>query len=238
MNATYLPLSGEWYVSLKAANLGSNSTFLVSFLVSDSNLSKITPSIQTAVPSMILGNQEVSQGVIKLAGKYACLNQSPVNAYWFIDPYAPGSISSLVNATSIERGLGGKANVTIKIVYGAATQHIGQGYGLGNAQLLGQYVLCASQQPNFRSFASNLNSLYSGSYVPRSALTNVANVSGLNYTALNSCVGNTTQEINAQELLANYYNITQTPLVIVNCEYLSIPQTALRAFCYVSNSLC
>jgi hypothetical protein len=238
MNATYLPQGGEWYVSMKAANLGTNSTFLVSFLVNDANLSRVTPSIQSAIPSTISGNREVSQGVIKLAGKYACLSQSPVNTYWFIDPYAPGSIKSLLNATSIQGKLGRNVNVTVKVLYGAAAQHIGQGYGTANAQLLGQYVLCASQQPNFRSFASNLNSLYSGSYVPGPALANVANVSSLNYSAIRSCVSNSTQEINAQALLAGYFNITQTPLVIVNCEYLAIPQTASRALCYASNSLC
>lgn len=238
MNVTYLPHAGSWYASLKAANLGSNSPFTVSFVLNDSNLSKVVPLIQAAIPSTISNNQEVAQGVISLSGKYACLGQFPVSGYWFIDPYASGSIGSLINATSIQARLGSKANITVKIVYSASTQHISQGYGAANAQLLGQYIYCASQQPNFRSFASNLNSLYAGSYVPGPVLSNVANVSGLNYPALTSCIGSSGQAINAQALLASYYNITQTPLVVVNCEYLAIPQTASRAFCYANSMLC
>ena len=117
-------------------------------------------------------------------------------------------------------------------------ERIGQGYGTANSQLLGQYIFCASQQPNFRSFASNLNSLYSGSYVPGPVLSNVANFSGLNYPALTSCIGSSMSAINAQALLASYYNITQTPLVVVNCQYLAIPQTAPKAFCYNNSTMC
>ncbi len=238
MSETYLPGSGDWYVSLKARNPVSNQAFLVSFLISDSNLSRATPTIQVAMPSSVSSNYVAAAGTVKLANKYACSTQSPMSVYWFLDPYAPGSIRSLVNATSIEGRLGGRVNLTVKIVNGPDTQSMSSAFGSNNALVLGRYVFCAAQQANFRSFASNLNALYSGSYVQPSTLAGLANVSRLNYSALNSCLGSAAQVINNQALLASYYSVTQTPSVVVDCEYQALPQTAAEALCYANSTLC
>jgi hypothetical protein len=238
ISETYLPKSGSWYIGMRATNPASSQTFLLSFIVSDSNVSKITPSTQVALPSAISNNYVASLGTIRLSGKYACSVQSPMSVYWFVDPYAPGSIRSLVNATALERKFGGSINVTVRIINGPSTENMAGAYGTGNALMLGRYVFCASQQPNFRNFTSNLNSLYSGSYILPSTLAGLANVSKLNYSALNSCIGSADSVINNQALLANYYNVTQTPSVVVDCEYQALPQTAAEALCYANGNLC
>lgn len=222
--ATYLPQSGNWYVSLKARNPANGVSFAVSFSVSDSDLSKVTPLMQMAIPSAISNNRVVSLGTVKLSGKDACGAQSPMSVYWFMDPYAQGSISSLANATSLESRLGSKVNVTVKIFNGPSTRAISAAFGSGNALTLGRYVFCASRQPRFASFVSNLGSVYSGSYVQPSTLSGIANVSGLDYPSLSSCLEDAPQIINNQAILASYYNITQTPVVVVNCEYEALPR--------------
>jgi hypothetical protein len=237
-SAVYLPQSGEWYVSLKARNPESGAPFLVSFLVSDADLSKVTPSMQMAIPSAISKNRVVSLGTVQLAGKYACNPQSPMSVYWFMDPYATGSIASLANATSLESRLGSKANLTVKIFNGPSTQAMSAAFGAGNALTLGRYVFCASQQPNFKNFAADLESLYTGSYVQPSTLAGIANVSGLDHATLDTCLETAPQIINNQAVLASYYNITQTPSVVVDCEYGSLPQTAAESVCYANSTLC
>jgi hypothetical protein len=239
MNATYLPSSKNWYVSLKARNFGSNLTFGLSFMISDVNTSKVTPMIQSAVPSQILDNSVVSQGVIQINGKFSCTTTpSPTRVYWFIDPYATGSVTSLLNASSITGKLGNKVNVTMKVIFSSDTQRIGASYGLLNAEYLGEYIYCASQQRNFSAFASNLNSVYASSYVPQSVLSNIANFSKLDSVQLNSCLANATQVLNTQSLLSKYYSISQTPVEVVDCRYMSIPQTVQKALCYANTSLC
>ncbi len=238
ISETYLPKSGDWYVGMNARNPTSNQAFLVSFIVNDSNLSRITPAAQVAAPSSLSDNYVASLGTVKLAGKYVCSVPAPVSVYWFVDPYASGSIRSLVNATALESRFGGRINVTVRIINGPSTESMANQFGAGNALALGWYLFCASQQPGFRNFTSNLNSLYSGSYVQPSTLAGLANVSRLNYSAMNSCIGSASQVINNQALLASYYNVTQTPSVVVDCEYQALPQTASEALCYADSTLC
>ena len=238
ISETYLPQSGEWYVGLKATNPANNQAFTVSFLVNDSNITKATPQTQVAAPSSVSKNYVISQGAVRLAGKYVCSEQAPMSVYWFVDPYSPGSIRSLANATALEGRLSGSVNVTVKIINGPSTEGMAGAFGTDNALTLGRYVFCASQQPNFRNFTSDLNSLYSGSYIQPSTLAGLANVSRLNYTSLSACIGNATQVINNQALLASYYNVTQTPSVVVDCAYQALPQTAAAALCYANSTLC
>jgi hypothetical protein len=238
MNLTYMNTSRSWYVHLTARNPGNNITFAVAFLINDLDTTKVIPLLQAAMPSQVGNNTVIAQGVVQLGGKYACLTSSPMQIYWFIDPYAVGSVRSLLNVTNLETRLGNKVNLTVKIHFYSDTQNIASSFGLFNAQYLGKYIFCASQQKNFSSFVSNLNSLYSGTYMPQGVLSNIANISKLDFPELSNCVNASTQTLNTQSLLAQYYNITQTPIVVVNCHYMALPQTVHEALCYAENSLC
>ncbi len=239
LNAIYLQASKSWYVSLKAKNPNGNLTFTFAFLINDVNTSQITPLLQTVAPSKISNNTVVSTGVVQLSSKYvSCLTPSPIQVYWFIDPYALGAVKSLLNASNIMQQYGSQVNLTMKISAGSDTQRVGSQVGLANALYLSKYVLCASQQQNFTSFATNLNQAYSNGYVPQNTLISIANLSKLNNVQLNQCLSTSGQAINSQALLVQYYNITQTPLAVVNCHYLAIPQTVKQALCYVNSSLC
>ncbi|MCL5239706.1 MAG: DsbA family protein [Candidatus Marsarchaeota archaeon] len=238
MHVSYLPDSGAWYVQLMAKNLVNNVAFSLAFQINDTNTSKVTPLLQTALPSQISNNSVVSSGVVALAGKYACTNTSPTQVYWFIDPYDVGAVHSLLNASNIERMYGSNVNLTVKIVIGSATQRIGSQVGLVNALYLSKYAFCASQQSNFGKFASALDAAYSGQYMSQNSLASIAEGAGLNSTQLDSCITSSSSVLNTQALLAQYYNITFTPAVVVNCHYLALPQTAREALCYTNSTLC
>ena len=238
MQVSYLPASKSWYVHLAAKNIADNFAFSLAFAINDLNTSEVTPLIQAEMPSQISNNSVVSTGVVSIGGRYACINQKPTSVYWFIDPYAVGAVRSLLNASSIKELYGNNVNLTLKIVIGADTQRIGSQVGLFNALYLSKYVLCASQQSGFGAFASKLNSLYTGAYVSNDTLASIANQAGLNYTQLNSCISTSASQLNAQALLAQYYNITSTPIAVVDCRYLAIPQTVREALCYANPSLC
>ena len=238
INASYSPSSGEWYVVVPIKNPISNSTFYASFEIYDKNLTLARSYIQTISPNKILSYQVVYPGVIAVPGKFACNIASPVKVFWFIDPYAPGSIYSLEQILKLENEFGSNVNVSVKILFGAYTDLIGSRYGVFNAQELGKYILCASEQKNFSNFVINLNALYSNNYMNNQTLYTIAKYSGLNMSILNSCILNSTTLINRQTLLAEYYNITATPAVIVNCKYLTLPQTAANGVCFTNETLC
>jgi hypothetical protein len=202
------------------------------------NTSQLTPFLQTVRPSKLSNNSVVASGVVQLGGKYACITQAPTDVYWFIDPYAFGSVQSLLNASEIRQLYGNRVNLTVKIILGDDTQRIGSSVGLFNAAYLSKYVLCASQQRNFSAFTARLNSAYNSSYLSQSVLAGISNSSKLDYAQLNQCLASSSTEINVQSLLAQYYNITQTPIAIVNCHYLALPQTVRQALCYTNSTLC
>ncbi|MGI0141444.1 MAG: DsbA family protein [Candidatus Micrarchaeales archaeon] len=239
MTADYIPASKEWLATVPVMNPLTGNSFSASFLLQDSNLSLINPYLQTSTTSKIFSDYVVSQGVVRLSGKVSCLQQSPIQQYWFIDPYAPGSIQSLANFTSLQQKYSSKVNQSIKIVFGSASLGIAsQIDNVNNTQALGKYIFCASSQSNFTRFTSNLESIYANSYVSPALLSQAANQSRLNIPELNTCLANATTDLNAQVLLAQYYNITATPSVITDCIYQSIPQTAGKADCYANSTIC
>jgi len=237
-SVAYVPSTRQWLVQVPAVNPVNNEVFTMAFSINDSNISKVLPLMQTAIPSQITKNRVVANGVIRLYGKYPCSTQTPLNVYWFIDPYAPGAVKSLLNLTKLNALFNGKINTSIKIFTTQYTLSVARTYGLSNAEELGKYIFCASLQKNFTNFVYNLNSVYANAYVPQQELATIANESKLNSTLLNSCIANASTKINAQALLAQYYNITQTPMVVVDCKYMSIPQTTKNAVCYANSTIC
>ncbi len=239
-NATayYIPQTKEWYVSVPAHLPGQNRTAHYSLLVYDSNLTAQTAFSQTPLPSQVLNDQVVADGVIKLYGKYACPASNQTSIFWFIDPYGPGVVTSLENITGIEARYGNRVNITVKILSGYYTNVIANSYGMPNAQELGKYLFCTSKQKNFSVFAQNIESAYGSSYMSGQLLRTIANYSRLNVTELNACISNSTATLNEQALLAQYYNVTSTPIAIVNCEYEALPQTVDSALCYSNPSFC
>ncbi len=234
----YLPYSKAWLSRISGYNPATNQSFYFAAMINDTNNSKFIPFVEVTKPTNLTKNSVVSTGVVKLAGKYACTIQKPTQVLWFIDPYSPGAISSLSNAIAIEKRFNSSVNLTLKMLYTQASVKVANAYGLAEAQALSGYLFCASLQPNFSRFSEDLNSLYTGSYVSSQTLGIISNQTGLNYTAMSSCLNSYPQVFERQNLLSNYYNITTSPIVVTNCDYMSLPQTAEEAVCYSNSSLC
>ncbi len=237
-NVSYMAGTRQWYASIPyTAPLGSN-TYTLGILMDDPNLSTFSTFVQAAgQPPSVSMNYVAAPGVIKLADHASC-GGNATQIYWFIDPYAPGSVQSLVNATRLQAAYGSRANLSVKILFTQYSQRIVNTYGLNNTLNLGKYILCGSVQKNFTGFARALNASYSGTYMPQYVLLGIASSSGFNMSSLNSCIASSQSVINAQAVQASYYNVTSPTAVVTDCQYLSIPQTAEKAACYSNNSLC
>ncbi len=235
---SFLPASKEWLAVVPVINPATGNVFSTSFLLYDSNLSLVNPYVQTVKTSQVLSDYVVSQGVVRLSNKAVCAKGNPLPIYWFLDPYSPGSISSLSNLTSLEVKYGSKLNLSIAILFGSESQRIASTYGENGTRALGDYLFCSSQQKNFSNFVTIINAVYSGSYVSPSLLSSLANQSKLNMQELGGCILNSTNFINHQALLAQYYNITITPSIVTDCVYGSIPQTEQNAICFANSSIC
>ncbi len=238
VNVSYAPITKQWYVSVPYTGPVNGKSYLFTISIDDLNTSDFTPFVQAIRPRSVSNDYVISKGVVKLSGATSCQTGNSTPVYWFIDPYAPGSMQSLQNLTSLQSRFGSRVNVTLKILYAQASQAIAATYGLNNTMQLGKYLLCASGQRNFTPFVRAVNATYQGTYVPAYQLQTLAGESGLNVTSLDSCVSSSQQAINAQAVQAKYYNITSSAAVLTDCEYLSIPQTAQDSVCYANPSAC
>jgi hypothetical protein len=238
INATYIPASRSWYVSMPSTNPLNNQTFYVATIINDTNTNRYTPLYQLPRPSILSQNRVVADGVIQLAGKSACISKSPLSTYWFLDPYSTGSIAALTRLFTIQNTFGNKINYSVKILFGNATYRIAAQVGLGNAEALGDYVYCASKDSAYEKFIYALNSSFDGDYESSNTLAFIAQGSGINTTNLDSCINSSANALEGQALIANYYNISYNPVIVTNCEYLSLPQTVDKAICYANSTLC
>ncbi|MDE1834247.1 MAG: hypothetical protein KGH64_02830, partial [Candidatus Micrarchaeota archaeon] len=240
INASYLPVTKQWYVSIPYKTPYTSNTYLFGVLISDANPSSFATFVQELPPGNLTNNYVVAPGVIKLYSQTQCSTTSPLQVYWFIDPYAPGSIPSLVNESNLQSSLGSKANFSVKILYTSYSQKITNTYGLNNTVALGDYIECGSLQRNFTGFVKALNASYSGTYMPSYILSGIAGNSGFNMSSLNSCISAASSPVVrlAQHDQAQRFNVTSPSAVVTDCQYLSIPQTAHQAICYSNSTLC
>ncbi len=237
MSISFMPSNATWLAELPLRQPNA-SVVNIAFVLYDSNLSLRYPLVQMQAPNVVLSNSVVSKGVVQLANKFACAEQTPMQMFWFMDPYAPGAIASLRNLSTLESAYGSRLNASVKIVFGSDSGRIADAHGVNDTQALSEYVLCASQQSNFTRFVSTLNSAFGGSFISPQSLAGVAQASRLDTVQLNACLANSSVVINKQSLLAKYYNVTSTPIVVTDCEYMAIPQTAQASLCYVDKSFC
>jgi hypothetical protein len=238
-NVFYLQNVRQWYVSIPYTGPQNGKTYLFSIIMNDSNLSRFSTFVQDVNPLAVTNNQVISRGVVKLYGQTSCTAPGgAVPVYWFLDPYAPGALQSLKNATALEQRFGSNVNVSIKILSTQYSVGIANTYGLNNTLQLGKYLYCASTQRNFTKFVTAVNTTYQDTYIPAYLLQELAGQSGLNTTVLNACVASAQGSINAQFEQARHYNITSSSSVLTSCEYISIPQTVQDAVCYSDPSIC
>ncbi len=237
MKENYIPYADEWYVSVPAKNPVSNATFTFAMLVNDTDNSKIVPLIQTVAPAKTGSNYVVASGVVQIAGQPECRISSPLQAYWFVDPYASGSMLSFSDMLALDKEYGNRINSTVKILYTQASQRISSEHGTNDTLALGSYLFCASAQPEFGNFLRRLSQNYTGAYVSGYSLYEMALGSGINMSAMGNCLSTASEAISRQGLLAQYYNITSSPSVVTDCRYLSIPQTENKTIRYANSSI-
>ncbi len=238
-NVSYLNNSREWLVVMPYKDpVARNETLNISILLYSSNLTLVEPFTQLVPPpSPISGNTAEGSGAIKLADKVACNTTEPIPAYYITDPYAYNALSSLQKIINETNSYNGKINTTYYFIFTGYSQSLYPTYGINKTQLLGKYLACASSQPDFGMFVNYINKNFN--YVPmsNSTLSKYAELSYLNMTEMKSCMYNITDTMDYQSELAKYYNVTQTPEIILNCQYETIPERFNSAANYTLSQL-
>jgi hypothetical protein len=236
-NATFLPQQREWFVRIPYRDPTAGDRLgNFSLLLYDSNLSLAQPFLQIFSPLLKTNDQTVAYGVVSLAGKVPCSSKPPYQTYVFIDPYAPGSMIAIGNAINFTKEHSSMLNTTYKMIFTTYAESHYANYGVLQTQNLGAYLACASKQKNFPWFISNLSTIFTGIPLSNITLQNVVISSDLNRTQFGECMQNSAAMLNGMALQATFYNITTTPLFVLNCKFQTLPEQVDSAYGYMLNN--
>ncbi len=238
---SYLNNQSEWLVTIPyILPYAKNQTFYTSLILYDSNLTLAQPYLSSIKPLFQSSNRAVGLGAVSIFGKSACVTSSnaPLPIYAFVDPYAPGALQGMMSGINATNQFGNKVNITYKFVFTGYATRFYSTYGINQTQQNGEDLWCASRQSTnkFSAFLQNYTKLFTGTPIQNTSLIQVAQGSGLNMTQFNSCLVTAPSKLNAQLVFASYYGIQQTPSYVVNCRYLTIPQTLGYGINYALNN--
>ncbi len=233
----YIADSSMWLVVVPYVNPFTNEVLNVSMLLYGSNLSLAEPYMQMIRPILNTSDYVIAPGVIKMEGHTACSYNQSMPVSLIADPYAPGTLSSIRLALNESRELGRRINMSYDFIFSDYSISKYSSFGVQATQALGQYLSCASQQSQkYGAFVGNLSKIYTGDPISNFTLYQVATGSGLNMSTFNTCMQNVSTTLDYQAKLAQFYGITSTPVFVLDCAYLSIPQTLNESMAYALNA--
>jgi hypothetical protein len=231
--ASYVPNGRYWLVMIPYQSpFNSSITYNFSMVIYDSNLSVRNAFINSVIPRELSYRSVAALGAVAMDNTAACNTTRPIPVYLITDPYAPGAFAAVNSLLAAKAFYGNSIYTDYFVVYSNYAISKYQGFGIGQTQLLGNYMYCASKQSNFSRFMSNLGIEFTGEPLDNVSLGDVARGSSLSIGPLTACLANSSTAINYQAQLASNFNITSTPQLIVNCKYLTIPQTLYYAINY------
>jgi len=230
---SYLVQGKEWLVIIPYKDpLLKGTTFNISLLLYDSNLTLASSFLQTLKPVTPTNNSVVALGAVAISNEPICKTSTPIPVYVITDPYSPNLINTLNTSIAAGKAYGDKINVTYHVIFSGYSEQYYSSYGVQQTQALGDYLQCASRQEKFPQFVSNLSLAYNGRPIPNQTLGDIAAGSGLNSSEFSGCMDNVTTILNIQAQFANLYHTVSTPSLIVNCRYSTIPQSLNYAINY------
>lgn len=230
---SYLVQGKEWLVIIPYKDpLLKGTTFNISLLLYDSNLSLASSFLQTLKPVTPTNNTVVALGAVAISNEPICKTSTPIPVYVITDPYSPNLINTLNTTIAASKAYGSKINVTYHIIFSGYSEQYYSSFGVPQTQALGDYLECASMQSKFPQFVSNLSLAYNGRPLPNNTLSDIAQGSGLNAGEFGSCMNNVTTILDIQSQFASLYHTVSTPSLIVNCRYSTIPQSLNYAINY------
>lgn len=228
----YIQANETWLVTVPYIDPFENNTEYNISMVLYKNLSLDNIFLSTIKPVVSSNYSTVAFGTVDLTNKYMCNYSAPMPVYLITDPYAPGSISAISKAINTSSKYSGNATMNYYFIFSDYSINMYKQYGVAATQRLGDYLVCASHQPEFKQFVSDLSSIDTSVPQSSSVLYSVVQSSGINTTSFNNCLANVSVPLNAQAQFASLYNLKVLPSFIVNCKYQALPQTLDSAINY------
>ncbi len=236
-HAYYIRANSTWLVTVPYLDPFENDTEYNISIILYKNLSLDNIFLSTEKPTPLGNYSTVSFGTVDLTNKYMCNYSTPIPVYLITDPYAPGTIAAIKEAMNASSQYPGKIGMNYYFIFSDYSIGLYKQYGVAATQRLGDYLVCASHQPQFKQFIDDLSTVDTSIPQSNGVLYSVAQASGINTTSFDNCLATVSEPLDAQAQFASLYNINVLPTFIINCKYQALPQTLDSAINYTLRAI-
>jgi len=185
-------------------------------------------------PLYITQDKLLTNGTLLLAGKINCSEGSKVRMMEFSDPYCPSCILGDILIDAFRQ----KYNSSITFEYHvlpSTMQVMENSYGRDEVDRFAYYAVCAQEQGLLDAFKPCATRKYQQKSVDAPLTKGELDAclpSALNRTRFDKCLETAFGTVAFDKSVAQTYSITETPVVLFDCQYRVYPEYLEHGFCF------
>jgi len=231
----YDSCSGTWsaIVRIQAANNGEQRV-LVRFNDSPAfNLDRVY--VETVRAPFVSDSRVVTNGTLLMAGKINCSNGSAPRMMEFSDPYCPSCLLGDVKIQAFKAAFNGTLDFEYHVLP-STMQLMENSFGRDDVGRFAYYAVCTQKQGMLDGFMPCAEQKYrmKGVQAPLTVVELDACLpAGLNRSQFDACLPTAYAEVSFDKKLAQTYGVTETPVILFDCQYRVLPEYLEHGFCSI-----
>lgn len=191
--------------------------------------------LQVVKPSFITQDKVITNGTVLLAGKINCSTGTRARLMEFSDPYCPSCImgDALIDPFRV------KYNASVDFEYHVLPSKMlamENNYGREDIYRIAYYTVCAQKQGMLDAFKLCAVQKYRQNSVEAPLSKEELDVclpAGLNTTQFDACMQTAFRDVAFDKTLAETYGVSETPVLLLDCQYRVFPEFVEHGFCFV-----
>jgi hypothetical protein len=234
----YNPCTKTWDATLKISGAGLTQNVYVR-LNDDPVLTLNSTYVETNKPYWITENKVITNGTIKIFGKIPCTPEAGCGnktcVWLFTDPYCPNCILAEDNVNAFLAEHNDSVEYSYRVLM-STSQAMLDHYGKLEVERISKYFLCAQKQGLLSPLkdCAILKYRMKGVEAPLTKEELDACLpEGLEMDEFDSCVETVYTDIDWDRKVALTYNVTETPMALIDCQYRVHPTYLEHGFCYL-----
>lgn len=230
---------GSWYATVTMSRQGIIQRALLR--INDSGALFLDKAyLEGPIPPIISQNKVVTNGTVQLYGKLNC-STDKVRVWEFSDPYCPTCIAPEQKIDEFRERYGEDIDFEYHVLLSRSIL-MENSYGKDDVERISRYFVCAQKQGLLMPLKECALAKYTakGVEAPLSKEELDACVPNqINRTAFDSCVAREAPaDIAFDSKVAETYQITETPMMLVDCMYRMHPTYLEHGFCFIHPEIC
>ena len=190
--------------------------------------------LEIVKPSYVTEDRVLTNGTILLANKINCSNGSLVRMMEFSDPYCPSCILGDQLIDPFRRQFNSSLDFDYHVLP-STMQAMENNYGREDVNRIAYYIICAQKQQLLDDFKPCAVRKYRAKGVEAPLSKDELDAclpSSLNRTEFDACLLTAPRDLAFDKSMAETYGVSETPMVLFDCQYRVLPEFIKTGFCY------